>query len=54
MALNKFGTPRGIRTPTSGFGDRHAAVNTRDVYLVPSRGNDPLSHDYQSCALPLS
>ena len=26
-----FGIPRGIRTPTSGFGDRHATVNTRDI-----------------------
>ena len=26
-----FGVPRGIRTPTSGFGDRHAAVDTRDT-----------------------
>lgn len=22
--------------------------------LVPTQGNDPWSHDYQSCALPLS
>ena len=29
--LTLFGVPRGIRTPTSGFGDRHAAVNTRDI-----------------------
>jgi hypothetical protein len=26
-----FGIPRGIRTPTHGFGDRHAAVDTREI-----------------------
>jgi hypothetical protein len=26
-----FGIPRGIRTPTIGFGDRHATVNIREI-----------------------
>ena len=27
----KCGIPPGIRTPSNGFGDRHAAVNTSEI-----------------------
>lgn len=29
-------------------------LNTRDLYMVACTGNDPVSIDYQSIALPLS
>ncbi len=29
-----FGVPPGIRTPSHGFGDRHAAVDTRDTVII--------------------
>lgn len=50
----KLGIPRGTRTPTNGFGDRHAAITSERYYLVPTQGNDPWSNAYQACALPLS
>ena len=37
-----FGIPPGIRTPTSGFGDRYAAVTLeRYKLLVPQPGLEP-------------
>ena len=30
--LHKTGIPPGIRTPSCGFGDRNAAVNTREIF----------------------
>ena len=29
--MRKNGIPSGIRTPTDGFGDRYATVNTKDT-----------------------
>jgi hypothetical protein len=50
----KTGIPRGTRTPTNGFGDRHAAITSERYCLVPTEGNDPSSIAYQASALPLS
>ena len=33
VVLVFLGIPRGIRTPTHGFGDRHAAVDTSEIQI---------------------
>ena len=49
-----IGIPPGIRTPSHGFGDRHAAVNTSEIYLVPPPGIEPGSDALQAPAMTTS
>ena len=59
---NKFGVPPETRTPTNGFGDRHAAITSgiRLLKLVPPAGVEPtlanylLHTGYKSAVLPLN
>ena len=59
-ATARFGIPPRIRTLTSGFGDRYAAITLGIHYLVPPAGVEPtlanylLHTGYKSAVLPLN
>jgi hypothetical protein len=50
--MSIIGIPPGIRTPTIGFGDRYAAVNTSEIYWSRWRDSNSRPTAPKAVALP--
>jgi hypothetical protein len=50
--MSIVGIPPGIRTPSAGFGDRYAAVNTSEIYWSRMRDSNPRPSAPKADALP--